>query len=44
LRIKSGTHTLRALKNGYKSYSAQINLEKNQSYHLHYNLTPQDAP
>lgn len=43
LRIRSGTHILKALKNGYNSYSAQINLEKNQSYHLHYNLTPQDS-
>jgi serine/threonine protein kinase len=43
LRLRSGTHTIKALKEGYETYSAQIDLEKNQSYHLHYNLTPQDS-
>jgi serine/threonine-protein kinase len=43
LRLKSGQHTIKALKKGFESYSVQIKLEKNQTYHLHYNLTPQDS-
>lgn len=41
LRLKSGKHSIKALIKGYDPYSAQIDLERNQSYHLHYNLTPQ---
>jgi serine/threonine-protein kinase len=43
LRLTSGPHTIKVLKEGYESYSDKINLEKNQSYHLHYNLTPQNS-
>jgi serine/threonine-protein kinase len=42
LRLRSGNHTIKAVRDGYETYSAQVNFEKNQSYHLHYNLTPQN--
>ena len=38
LRLRSGQHIIKAQMNGYETYVDQINLEKNQSYHLHYNL------
>jgi serine/threonine-protein kinase len=43
LRIKSGQHTIKAMIIGHDSYEDQIILEKNQSYHLHYNLTPTNS-
>jgi serine/threonine-protein kinase len=43
LRLKSGQHTIKALMNGYETYVDEINLEKNQSYHLHYNLESTNA-
>lgn len=40
LRLRSGQHTIKVLVRGHDTYVDQINLEKNQSYHLHYNLSP----
>jgi hypothetical protein len=39
LRLKSGQHKFKAILKGHNIYEEQIELEKNQSYHLHYNLT-----
>jgi serine/threonine protein kinase len=43
LRLTSGQHTIKAVIKGYKTYEDRITLEKNQSYHLHYNLTPNNS-
>ena len=43
LRLTSGQHTIKAVIKGYKTYEDKIVLEKNQSYHLHYNLVPNNA-
>ena len=43
LRLTSGQHTIKAVIKGYKTYEDHIILEKNQSYHLHYNLTPNNS-
>jgi hypothetical protein len=38
LRLKSGEHTIRASRTGYQSLSEKVIFEKNQSYHLHFQL------
>jgi len=43
LRLKSGQHNVKAMKKGHNKYEEQIDLEKNQSYHLHYNLRPTNS-
>ena len=41
LRLKSGTHTIKITKEGYLPLTTDIHLDKNQSYTIHYRLTPE---
>jgi serine/threonine-protein kinase len=40
LRLHSGIHTIKLLKKGYQPLKDKISFEKNQSYHLNYQLIP----
>jgi serine/threonine-protein kinase len=43
LRLHSGNHTIKLLKKGYQPFNDKISFDKNQSYHLNYQLTPKQS-
>lgn len=43
LRLKSGEHMIKATKKGRRTIIEKVNLEKNQSYHFHYQLAPAES-